>query len=185
MQFTYIPRKSKAIYNYKIAHRGYHMFFPENTIAAYVEAINRNYAIELDVRITIDNYIICIHDRHSKRLLGVSGKVSSKTLDEIRKYNVINSNQKVPLLEEVLYLVNGRVPILIEVKGLLTDIYELKLYSIISRYDGEIYFHAKNIITYYRLRRIWKDKVFWVLNPFRRRFDFMKRYFPTTSIDNN
>ena len=41
---------------------------------AYFEAVKRNLSIELDIRMTKDGYIICMHDRYTKRLLGKNGK---------------------------------------------------------------------------------------------------------------
>lgn len=75
---------------------------------------------------------------------------------------------------DVLKLVDGKIPILIEVKGFFTDTFKEELIKILENYNGKIYFHAKNIFTYYKLKSIWKDKVFWILNPLRKRFDFLK-----------
>lgn len=172
--FTYIPKKSKEIYNNVIAHRGYHAYYPENTIKSYIEAIRHNMAIELDIRMTRDGYIVCMHDRYTKRLLGKRGKTSNMTLSEIKKYKIMNSNEKIPLLEDVLKVVKGNVPILIEVKGFLNNRFNRKLLYYIYNYDGKVYFHVKNILTYFILRRKWSDKVFYILNPFRKRFNFIK-----------
>ncbi len=177
--FTYIPKKSKEIYNYIIAHRGYHHNFPENTLMAYKEAIKRNLSIELDIRMTKDGYIICMHDRYAKRLLGKNKKTSNMTLSEISKYTIIDSNEKVPLLSQVFNIVNGKVSILIEVKGLLNNKFLKNLFYLIYNYNGKIYFHAKNIITYFILKSIWNDKVFYILNPFRKRFNFLKNKYYT------
>lgn len=72
--FLYIPKKSREIYNEKIAHRGFHLNFPENSIPAYLEAINKNLTLELDIRLTKDKEIVCFHDRYLKRLLGKKRK---------------------------------------------------------------------------------------------------------------
>lgn len=72
--FSYIPKKSREIYEEKIAHRGFHLNFPENSMPAYLEAINKKLSIELDIRLTKDNEIICMHDRYLKRLLGKKRK---------------------------------------------------------------------------------------------------------------
>ena len=172
--FQYIPKKSKEIYNTKIAHRGFHLKYPENTIPSYIEAINKNYAIELDIRKTCDNVIICMHDRYTKRLLGKKGKTSNYSYDEIKKLNVLDSKEKVPKLEEVLSIVNGKTPILIEVKGYFDDEFERCLKFILKDYTGKIYFHAKNILTFIKLKSIFGKKVFWILNPLRKRFNFIK-----------
>lgn len=183
--FTYIPKKSKEIYNSVIAHRGYHCYYPENTIKSYIEAIKHNMAIELDIRMTKDGYIICMHDRYTKRLLGKKGKTSNMTLNEIKKYKIKNSNETIPLLEDVLKVVKGNVPLLIEVKGYLNNRFNKKLFYYISNYDGKVYFHAKNMITYFILRSIWMDKVFYVLNPFRKRFNFIKAKYYKNKLLNN
>ncbi len=170
----YIPKKSKELYNEKIAHRGFHYFFPENTIPAYKDALDRDFAIELDIRMTKDKKIVCIHDRHTKRLLGKKGKSSNMLYDDILKYNVKNSEFKVPTLSEVFKLVNGRKILLIEVKGFLNNEFKKKLKEEVLKYDGKVYFHAKNIVTYFILRKMFNDRAFWILNPFRKRFNFIK-----------
>ena len=175
---TYIPKKSKEIYDVVIAHRGFHKKYPENTIKAFIDAVNKNMSIETDIRMTKDGYLICLHDRYTKRLLGKTKKCSNMTLDEIRKYNIKNSAEKVPLLEECLKIIDNKVPILLEIKGYLNKEFKRKLIYIIYNYNGKVYFHVKNIFTYIILRRIWKDKVFYILNPFRKRFNFIKsRYY--------
>lgn len=183
--FTYIPKKSKEIYDTIIAHRGYHYYYPENTISSYFEAIKRNLAIELDVRMTKDGHIVCIHDRYTKRLLGKRGKTYNMTLKEITNYNVKGTCEKVPLLEDVLKLVKGNVPLLIEIKGFLNSRFNRMLLYYISNYEGKFYFHAKNIFTYFILRSLWKDKVFYILNPFRKRFNFIKSKYYKALAKNN
>ena len=172
--FSYIPKKSKEIYKEKIAHRGFHFSFPENTLPAYIEAINKNLAIEIDIRMTKDGHIICLHDKYTKRLLGKKGKTANYTFKDICKYNVLNSEEKIPTLKDVLDLTESKTILLIEVKGYLTNEFKQKLLEELKNYSGTIYFHAQNLITYYKLKSIFKDKVFWVLNPFRKRFDFIK-----------
>lgn len=170
----YMPKKSKEIYKEKIAHRGFHLSFPENTLPAYIEAINKNLAIELDIRMTKDGHIICLHDRYTRRLLGNKGKTSDYYFKDISLLNVLESNEKVPTLADVLDLVKGKTTLLIEVKGFFSDKFKEKLINELKSYEGKIYFHAKNIITYFKLKSIWDDKVFWVLNPLRKRFNFIK-----------
>lgn len=172
--YLYIPKKSKEIYKEIIAHRGYHDIWPENSILAFKKALMKNMAIEVDIRKTVDNEIICIHDRYLKRLLGIKGRVSKKTYSEIKNEYILNSNEKVPTLKEVLDLINGKITILIEVKDFMDYMYEKKLIEIMNGYNGKFYFHTKNILTYKKLQKIYETKVFWILNPFRKRFNFIK-----------
>lgn len=166
--------KSKEIYTFVIAHRGFHLGSPENTLAAYRTAVNCNYAIEFDVRILKDKKIVCFHDRYMKRLLGVPGNIQHQSYRNVKKYRVQNSDQKIPTLAEALKCIDAKVPILIEIKGLWGIKNIDKLRKILSRYKGKLYFHTKNLITYYFLSYFFPKKVFWILNPLRKRFNFLK-----------
>lgn len=172
--FQYIPKKSREIYNEKIAHRGFHYKYPENTVPAFIEAVNKNLAIEFDIRMTKDGKIICLHDRYTSRLLGRKGKTSDLFYSDIEKSYVLNSNEKVPTLKTVLEIADGKTTLLIEVKGYFNDKFKDTLINELKNYDGKVFFHAKNIFTYYKLKKLFGDKVFWVLNPLRKRFNFIK-----------
>ena len=102
-----------------IAHRGYHnnkKGIPENSVLAFKKAIDNNYLIELDVRLTKDKKLVVFHDDNLKRVCGVNKKVKDLTYKELLKYNLFDTTLKVPLFSDVIKLVNGRVPILIETK---------------------------------------------------------------------
>ena len=171
--FRFVPKKSQEIYNIVFVHRGFHLNNNENTISAYKSVLNK-FGIELDVRLLKDNTIVCFHDRYTKRLLGVPGKLSSMTYKEVSKYHVLDTNEIVPTLKKALNVIKGKSPILIETKGKLTKRYKEELLKVLSNYNGKIYFHAKNIVTYFELKKLFGDKVFWILNPFRKRFEFIK-----------
>ena len=115
-----------------IAHRGIHTKYRENTLPAFRRAIIEGYTIELDVHLTTDNKVIVYHDDNLKRLTGINKEIKKCSYQEIQ--NII----KVPTLEEVLNLVNGKVPIIIELKydtkpGKL----EQKTAKILENYKGE------------------------------------------------
>ena len=123
-----------------IAHRGYHnnkKGIPENSVLAFKKAIDNNYLIELDVRLTNDKKLVVFHDDNLKRVCGVNKRVKDLTYRELLKYNLFDTTQKVPLFSDVIKLVNGRVPILIETKyhnryGILEKI----LINELSNYKG-------------------------------------------------
>lgn len=103
--------------NYQYAHRGLHSHtVPENSIPAFEAAVNAGYAIELDVRMTKDHQLIVFHDKELMRMTGFDGKVSEYTLEDIQKIYLKGSRERIPTLHEVLNLVDGRVPILAELK---------------------------------------------------------------------
>ena len=103
------------------AHRGFHSNLlnckkiPENSLDAFSQAIEKNYAIEMEIHFTKDFKIIVFHDFFLGRLTTKTGFVFSKTLGYIKEAKLSN-NQIIPTLEEALNLINGRVPILLEVK---------------------------------------------------------------------
>lgn len=123
-----------------IAHRGYHnnkKGIPENSVLAFKKAIDNNYLIELDVRLTKDKKLVVFHDDNLKRVCGVNKRVKDLTYRELLKYNLFDTTLKVPLFSDVIKLVNGRVPILIETKyhnryGVLEKI----LINELSNYKG-------------------------------------------------
>ena len=123
-----------------IEHRGYHnnkKGIPENSVLAFKKAIDNKYLIELDVRLTKDKKLVVFHDGNLKRVCGVNKRVKDLTYRELLKYNLFDTTLKVPLFSDVIKLVNGRVPILIETKyhnryGVLEKI----LINELSNYKG-------------------------------------------------
>ena len=115
---TMRPDMSSILTDY--AHRG--LFdnsdgVPENSLAAFKYAVMSNYGIELDLQFTADGEVVVFHDYSLKRMCGEDVKLSSLTLDELSKYRLAGTNYKIPTFKEVLKLVDGRVPLLIELKG--------------------------------------------------------------------
>ncbi|ALS37366.1 glycerophosphoryl diester phosphodiesterase [Enterococcus rotai] len=94
-----------------IAHRGSKGTHPENTLAAFEEAIRVGAdGIELDVQLSKDNHLIVIHDETVDRTTNGHGSVGSLTLKELKQLDAGNwfeknpMSQKIPTLVEVLEL---------------------------------------------------------------------------------
>lgn len=107
----------------QIAHRGASGHAPENTLAAVKKALDMNVpVIEVDVHQTRDNHLVVMHDYTINRTTDGKGKVKDLTLSEIRNYDAGSwysgnfEGEKVPLLQEVIDLVDGRATLLIEIK---------------------------------------------------------------------
>lgn len=103
-----------------IAHRGFHDLNKarwENTLSGFAAAADRGYAIECDVHLTADGVPVVIHDGDLKRLTGQDGFVWQRTSAEIATLRVGGTQDHPPTLGELLKLVDGRVPLVIEVKG--------------------------------------------------------------------
>lgn len=112
----------KAFVTVPLAHRGYHDKAdrrPENSLAAFRAAIEAGYGIELDVQLTADNEAVVFHDDALERLTAKTGLVKALTVAELCLIALRDSDQTLPSLSQVLDLVAGRVPVLIEIKDQL------------------------------------------------------------------
>lgn len=115
---TMRPDMTEVVRDY--AHRG---FFdnddgvPENSVAAFKYAVLGNFGIELDLQLTADGRVVVFHDYSLKRMCGADVKLSSLTLAELNQYRLLDTEYRIPTFEEVLKLVDGKVPLLIELKG--------------------------------------------------------------------
>ena len=99
------------------AHRGLHNSdAPENSLSAYSRAIEQGFGIEIDVQLSSDGKIFVFHDENLKRMCGCEKKLSELTSDELKAFKLAGTNESIPTLDEVLELVDARVPLLIEIK---------------------------------------------------------------------
>ncbi|MBR5445292.1 MAG: glycerophosphodiester phosphodiesterase [Clostridia bacterium] len=104
------------------AHRGLHDDrTPENSLAAFEAAAASGYGIELDIQLSRDGEVVVFHDALLERMTGAAGKVCEYTLAELKNLALNGTDQKIPTLREVLDTVDGRVPLLVELKGESTD----------------------------------------------------------------
>lgn len=109
----------KCFYDRPFAHRALHDVKkgrPENSRAAIKAAIAAGYGIELDVQLTADADAVVFHDSGLTRLTGQQGFVRQKTAADLAQIGLIGGDEGVPDLAEVLELVAGQVPLLIEIK---------------------------------------------------------------------
>ena len=110
--------KKSGIFIRPIAHRGLHdASTPENSLLAFQKAIDAGYAIEIDVRPIDDGTVVVFHDDNLKRLTDRDGYVCNLSRADLDEITLLSSDQKIPTFKEVLDFVDGRVPLLIEVKN--------------------------------------------------------------------
>ena len=142
-----------------IAHRGASGYAPENTLASFSKAIEMNADIlELDVHLTSDDSVMVMHDYNVKRTTNGKGEIESMSFDEIRKldagswFDAKYKDEKVPTLNEVLALVNGRKKVLIELKwpakGIYKDLVE-RVIQVIHQYHAESWVILQSFETIY------------------------------------
>ena len=100
------------------AHRGLHgNGVPENSLAAFRLAVENGHGIELDVQLSADGKVMIFHDDTLKRMTGCDKLLSELTAAELRELRLAGTDEKIPYFTEVLELVDGKIPILVELKG--------------------------------------------------------------------
>lgn len=128
------------------AHRGLHNGeAPENSLAAFGRAVEAGFGIELDVQLSLDGEVMVFHDYTLKRLTDDERKLSDLTSEELKKLSLLGTDEKIPTLKEVLSQVDGRVPLLVELKGEKTDTSLCpKVDEILSGYSGKYLIESFN-----------------------------------------
>ena len=123
-----------------IAHRG--LFdntgdAPENTNLAFMKAVDAGYGIELDIQLCKDKHVVVTHDYTLERICGVGKNVLDVPYQELRNYKIFNSEETIPLLTDTLRIIDGKVPLIVELKA-ENDYEELCTLTaeILSHYTG-------------------------------------------------
>ena len=108
-----------SFYDQPFAHRALHNVAdgrPENSRAAIRAAIAAGYGIEIDVQLSADGAAMVFHDYALERLTGAKGAVRLCSADELSGVQLTGGDEGIPTLPEVLELIAGRVPLVIEIK---------------------------------------------------------------------
>jgi glycerophosphoryl diester phosphodiesterase len=124
-----------------IAHRGLHDIaqgIVENSLSAFRAAIAAGYAIELDLQPSSDGEAVVFHDETLDRLTEASGKVSERGARELAQFKLDGTGDTIPVLAQVLDLVAGRVPLLIEIKDWTRRVggLEARVAELLRHYNG-------------------------------------------------
>lgn len=107
------------------AHRGLHdnaSDAPENSLKAFQKAVDAGFGIELDIQMTKDNVPVVFHDFTLKRICEAEGKVHDYTYEELQQFSLCGTEQKIPKFGDVLKLVDGKAPLIVELKIEFADL---------------------------------------------------------------
>lgn len=124
--FLFLPigkRKKQGFYGlaaYSYAHRGLHDIaqgLPENSLRAFRLAAEYGYGAELDVHLSKDGRLVVMHDDTLLRTAGVDRNITDCTAQELDLLHLEGTEEKIPYLEEVLPIFEGRSPLVIEIKA--------------------------------------------------------------------
>lgn len=123
------------------AHRGLHdnsTDAPENSMKAFAKAVEAGYGIEMDVQLSKDGIPVVFHDFTLDRMCGRKGRVCEFTYEELQELRLADSQEKIPKFEDVLKLVDGKVPLIVEYKlvGNNTNVC-VAGNDLLSRYEGK------------------------------------------------
>lgn len=138
---------SNSFFHRPLAHRGYHDVssgIQENSRKAFHAAIEAGYGIELDVQLSRDGYAMVFHDYEMSRLTHERGAIRTRTRDELLGISLKGVDETIPALPEILALVEGRAPLLIEIKdqdgAMGPDVgpLEKSVAEALSDYDGPV-----------------------------------------------
>ena len=150
-------KKIECLKNIKIAHRGlWNEDYPENSIGAFLRCIEKNIPIEFDVHLLKDNTLVVFHDNNLKRMTEKNILLKDTNYEAIKNYRLKNSEYKIPTLDEVLRLVDGKVLLDIELKS---DVKGFKICKEIckylDKYDGDFIIKSFNpfYIFWFRINR--------------------------------
>lgn len=144
--FCLMPRRGERrlerLRQFRYAHRGLHNLprgVPENSMLAFRYAVIGGFGIELDVRLSRDRVPVVIHDGSLKRLCGVEGFVEKTPVEELQKLKLLETRESVPTLEEVLRMVDGKVPLMLELKSYKNNVRDLclKTAKLLESYRGD------------------------------------------------
>lgn len=170
-----------------IAHRGLHNSkIPENTLVAFSKCVNKNYIIELDIHILKDDTIVVFHDHNLFKLTGINKVIESLTYPQLSKIK-IDKKYTIPTLKQVMHIVRGEVPLLIEIKDMNNNCkFEEELVKLLDNYDGKFAIQSMNpfvIDWFYKNRKdyvigliIFNELNYNIVKKYTKKIDFISIY---------
>lgn len=112
-------KKMRPFESVYIAHRGFfdnHGGCPENSLPAFQRAVDFGFGIELDVQLSKDGQLLVFHDDSMKRMCGIDMNLRDLDFADIQKHHLLDTNETIPLFKDVLTVIGGKVPLIVEVK---------------------------------------------------------------------
>jgi glycerophosphoryl diester phosphodiesterase len=149
-----------------IAHRALHDVASgviENSLTAIDRAVRAGYGIELDLQLSADGVPMVFHDDTLDRLTQATGPVRGRTAQELGDLRLTGSDDHIPTLARVLQMVDGAVPLLLELKdqsgglGQADVDLEQAVAKVLESYDGDVAVMSFNPYVIAAMREIAPD----------------------------
>lgn len=145
------------------AHRGLHdnaSDAPENSMAAFRKAVEAGLGMELDVQVTKDGVPVVFHDFKLERICGAPGRIADSTYEELQAYTLCNSKERIPRFCELLEMVDGQVPLIVEIKAETANVSCCRIIdSLLRAYRGPYCIESFNPMVLWWFRRNHGDVV--------------------------
>ncbi|MCC6948251.1 MAG: glycerophosphodiester phosphodiesterase [Bradyrhizobiaceae bacterium] len=124
-----------------VAHRGLHgNGIVENTLGAAAAAVEGNYGIEVDLQLSADSEVMVFHDTTLDRLTKATGPLAARTAADLKQIEFRDCGERIPTLQDLLALVAGRAPLVLELKSDWNgdDRLAARVAEILAGYDGPV-----------------------------------------------
>ncbi len=165
-----------------ITHRGLHddsKNIVENSRGAVIAAIEHGYAIEIDVQLTKDNKSLVFHDKTLDRMVDKTGNLTDFTLAELQEFCYKANGEKLISVAQLLEIVNGQVPLIIEVKSISNNVGPLEKHiaDLLKNYKGEVCVMSFNPYTVREFKKIAPD----IIRGIVAQHNMLPKYWPKTN----
>lgn len=153
--------RTAKLQGHVFAHRGLHNDVrPENSLSAFRAAKEKGYGIELDIHLLKDGTLAVFHDHTLNRMTGEDGKIEDLTAADLPRFHLNGTDEVIPTFVDVLSLVDGTVPLVIELKaaanhGALVD----AAMDVLKTYDGDYCIESFDPRCLWHLKKRYPDVV--------------------------
>lgn len=121
---------------------------PENSLAAFKNAVKNKVPVEIDVSCLADGTPVVFHDEKLARMTGKDGFISSSNYEDIQKLTLSGTKEKIPTLKDALDVVDGKVPVLVQIKNYgKVGAVEKAVWKVLQEYSGEYAVESYNPYT--------------------------------------
>ena len=152
----------EGLRGWSYAHRGLHKKgVPENSMAAFKLAVAKGYGIELDLHLMADGTVAVIHDHSLLRTTGKEGIIEDLSIKDLGSYTLEGTTETIPTLREVLQMVRGRVPLILEFKTHLKNAHKLgdAVFALLEDYKGDYCVESFDPLCVFWLKRFHPNVV--------------------------
>lgn len=134
-------QKASFLLGKNIAHRGLYNNdggIPENSLEAARKSVLCGFGVELDLRLSSDGEVMVFHDETLERMTSHEGAIHDYTKNELQQISLLGTKQTIPTLSQYLEIVDGKVPLIIELKDTKQNPHFCeKVATILDNYRGD------------------------------------------------